>query len=267
MLWQARQGLIAGRGALDAAAAGGGDAAETTAFLARTSGLDTPHTNAYKTLINGLVTDGIFAKQDAIYIFATDTTTNALLSLVSATYNATETNAPTFTADAGYTGASTKYITTNFNPTTAGSPKYTQNSASAWVWSNTSASQATAAWGADTGSGVHYIYPRSTGDVSYYGPNDGAYITTANADGKGLYAANRTASNAWQSYKNGSAGTGGTTASAAPQNLNFTFLKGDNLYWTGQAMAGGFGQSLNATEHANLYARVHTFLQTIAGIP
>lgn len=40
------------------------DAAETTAFLARRSGLDAMHVAAYKALINGLMADGVFAKLD-----------------------------------------------------------------------------------------------------------------------------------------------------------------------------------------------------------
>lgn len=241
---------------------------EAAAFLARTSGLNGAHTDAYCTLINGLVADGIFAKQDAIYIFATDTTTNALLSLVSATYNGTATGAPTFTADAGYTGASGKYVDTNFNPTTASSPKMTQNSASAWVWSNTSTLSTNAAWGQVSGTGNSYIYPRFTGDVLIATTNDSAYRNSGSiTDGSGLTAANRTASNATQRYKNGSSVGSNADVSNAFINANNSFLRGDGTAYTGQVMAGGFGQSLNGTEHANLYARVHTYLQTIAGIP
>jgi len=48
---------------------GGADAAATTAFLARTSGLSGTETAAYMALINGMVTDGTWALMDArLYI-------------------------------------------------------------------------------------------------------------------------------------------------------------------------------------------------------
>jgi hypothetical protein len=240
---------------------------ESSDFLARTSGLNDTRKTAYDTLITGLVTDGIFAKQDVIYIFATDSQSNALLNLVSATYNGTATGSPTFTADAGFTGASGKYVDTNFNPTTASSPKFTTNSASAWVWSNTSGVIAAYAFGRVSGSGTTYIAPRYTGDVFYVGTNDSAYRNSASTDGKGMTAANRSGASATQRYKNGSSTGTNADAANAFANTNLAFLRGDGTAYTGDVMAGGFGQSLDATEHANLYSRVHTYLQTIAGIP
>lgn len=247
-------------------AAGGADAAETTAFLARTSGLNGTHTNAYKALINGLVADGIFSKLDSLYIFATDTSANALLSLVSATYNATLLGTPTFTADAGYSGCTTSnFIQTNFVPSTALSPKFTQNSATAFAWSNTSGQIAGGILGLQSGGNL-YIYTRHTTDVSFYGTNDATFASVANTDGSGLYAGNRSASNAIQGYKNGSSVMTGSPASTSVGVTTITFGEGNGAGWNGVMMAGGFGQSLSGTEHANLYARIHTYLQTIAGI-
>ena len=54
-----------------------------TAFIARTSGLDAGHLAAYATLIDGLVTDGLWSKFDALWIMATDTAANARLNLVT----------------------------------------------------------------------------------------------------------------------------------------------------------------------------------------
>lgn len=248
------------------AAGGCSPGAEATAFLARTSGLNAAHTNAYCTMINGLVTDGVFAKLDALYIFATDTSTNALLSLVSATYNATVTGTPTFTADTGYTTSLGNLIDTGFNPTTAPTPKFVQNSATAFGWSNTSG-QINGSIIGQTTTGVLYLYTRHTTDVIFYGLNDGAFSSVANTDGSGFYAGNRTASNATQAYKNGSSVATASPASTTPGNANIVFGRGNGAAWAGQVMAGGFGQSLSGTEQGNLYARVHTYLQTIAGIP
>ena len=247
------------------AVAAGGDAAETTAFLARTSGLDGTHTNAYKALINGLVSDSVFSKLDALYMFATDTSTNALLSLVSATYNATVSGSPTFNANQGYDTSSGNEIDTPFTPSTATTPKFTQNSASVFAWSNTSGQINGSIIGLTSGGNL-FLYTRHTTDVSFFGINDADFNSAANTDGTGFYAANRTASNATQGYKNGSSVMTSSSTSTSVGTNPITFGFGNGAAWTGRIMAGGFGQSLSGTDHANLYARVHTYLQTIAGI-
>jgi hypothetical protein len=80
-------------------------ATPSAAFLARTSGLNAAHRNAYTALIDGLVTDGVWTSLDALYITATDTTTNANLNLVSSSFPLTQTGTITFTADQGYSNA------------------------------------------------------------------------------------------------------------------------------------------------------------------
>lgn len=236
-------------------------------FLARTSGLDASHTNAYKALINGLVADGVWAKLDALYMFATDTSTNALLNLVSATYNATATGAPTFTANSGYLGAAGKYVDTNFNPTTAVAPKYIRNDASIFAWSNTAAQKTGALMGQVGGAGnAEAIYSRFTDDKTYYIVNATVYSTATNTDGSGFYHATRTGASATVGYKNGVAAVTDTTASAAPSNVNIAFLTDQASAFTGTVMAGGIGSGMTAAQALLLYNRVHTYLQTIAGI-
>src|SRR5258706_16256620 len=94
-------------GGLLSVSGGGPDAglcASAAAFLARTSGLDATHTNAYINLICGLVSDGIFSKLDALYIFATQDSTTAMLNLISTSFTAsTFSGTLTFTTDRGYT--------------------------------------------------------------------------------------------------------------------------------------------------------------------
>ena len=149
---------------------GGGSTpgAEASAFLARTSGLDTTHTNAYIDLINGLVADGVWTKFDLLHVYATQDTTTAQLNLVQASYPATLHGSPTFTVDRGYTGtdaSTTKYIGTGFNPATAVSPQFVRNSAhlSAWNVTNVSANQA-AIGIKEAGSGRNTrVVPRDSG--------------------------------------------------------------------------------------------------------
>src|SRR5208283_4790005 len=94
---------------------------QANAFIARTSGLSATENAAYTAMICGMVTDGTWSLLDALYIFATNNTTTAALSLVSSTYNGTVTGTLTFSADNGWTGnGSTGYLSTNLTPSSAG---------------------------------------------------------------------------------------------------------------------------------------------------
>lgn len=101
---------------------GNTDTAEALAFIARTTGLNATHINAYKTLINNLVFDGDFALFDGIYTIATDTANGAhLLNLRSTSFALTQSGTGTFTPDQGWAGnGSTGFLNTGFTPSTAG---------------------------------------------------------------------------------------------------------------------------------------------------
>ena len=95
--------------------------------------MDTAHQQQYNSLICGLVADGTWSTLDFLYKFATDTATDALLNLVSASFAATSHGA-TFTADKGYTGDGTdSYLDTTYVPATA-SGNMMQNSAEVGIY-------------------------------------------------------------------------------------------------------------------------------------
>ena len=88
-VWDA---MSAFAGASTLAAAGtipGADSAAYTNFIARTSGLNDTHDDAYKALLNSLTDAGLFASDgtstvfDVLYIFKTQDATTANLNLVS----------------------------------------------------------------------------------------------------------------------------------------------------------------------------------------
>ena len=116
-------------------------ASETQAFLARLATTPTTaQTTAYNNLISGLVYSGVWAKLDGLFLFAAPNSADALTNLIQAG-TATVSGSPTFAANAGYTATtSSDYIDSGFNPTTASSPNYTQNSASLFVWRSVSPS-------------------------------------------------------------------------------------------------------------------------------
>ncbi len=247
------------------------DSAAATNFIARTSGLDATHQNAYKALLNGLTTDGFFDGSgvslilDALYIFATADTTTALLNLVNnATYNATAT-APSFTVDQGYAGNGTSsFIDSNFNPPLADSPNFIRDSASLFVWSNTSASDPYGACGDALDHSC--IYPRQVSSA-FFNLNDSDYSSVANSNGSGLFTVVRDSSTTIKGYRNGGAAILSTAStSLALVGFDLKFLTSLGAFWSGVALAGGFGAKMSQAQNTNLYNRLHTYLQTIAGI-
>lgn len=98
---------------------------QSTTFIARTSGLSNGQKTAYDTMICGLVTDSIIDGNmgstgcgsliDIFYIFASSSTTNALLNLCGTAYPAVETSGPiSFSANNGYTfNGTSQYLTTS----------------------------------------------------------------------------------------------------------------------------------------------------------
>ena len=250
------------------------DAAATTAFLARTSGLDTTHTNAYKALINGLVLDGVFAKLDALYVFCTADAATALLNLCSSSFNATN-NSATFTADQGFAGTSastTVYIDSGFNPSTAGG-HYTQNACHAGVWVNADVGgQVDIALGISGSGSLTDLYPKYTDGNTYARIQDGTGSGgVAVASAAGHLIAVRTASNSQKIYKNASdLGLTPSDTSGALLNKNIYILAengpaGAANGYPGQLSVAHFGGALTATDVTNLNSRLGTF-RTAVGL-
>jgi hypothetical protein len=194
-------------------------------------------------------------------VLCTDTTANALLNLPGATYNLTAINSPTFTADRGYTGASTKDLDTGFNPTTAGSPHYLRNDGMAGVWSLASAQNSGGAFGQNLDN---VVYPRYIDDKIYYAINQSTQSSVANTDGSKLIAAQRTGASATEAFKSGvSIGTD-TIASVALVNSTFLILKGDGaFYTTGPVMFAFLGSHITSGQHLSLYNRLLAFAQAV----
>jgi hypothetical protein len=255
--------------------------AEAAAFLARTSGLDTTHRNAYTTLINGLVADGVWAQLDALYMFATQDSTTAALNLISSTYNATVNGSPTFTADRGFTGvetSSTVYINSNFTPSTATSPKYTLNSSHLSVWNLTNSTSAFPAIGV-TSAGtnpVSYIYTRLTADNrSYYALNAAANSGPPSTAANYLWTVTRWDPSGLRFWQNGVYfsfdNAGSTSVPAIPiyilaHNSNGT-AGGAGLQIAMASIGGSLGSGTSSNELvARMYRRCRTY-GTAVGVP
>jgi hypothetical protein len=247
---------------------GGGYSAEAQQFFDRISDPGTTRKNLYAALIDGLVSDGAWALLDALYLFAADNQTTALTNLKQSSYGATAVNSPTFVTDRYFQGdGSTSYLNTNFNPTTASSPNYTQNSATmfGWVLNNAAADRTiignTAGWNS-------WLYPRSEGSSYSFAINgySTGYTFGSASTSAGLSCADRSGANECKFYRNGTALTT-TTPSASLVDETIKILRGaGGCNGAHQIAAAGLGASLDATKQAALYSRLQTYLQGVGAI-
>jgi hypothetical protein len=208
-----------------------------------------------------MVSDGTWAKMDILFIFATQDTTTAQLNLVSSTFSASLISTPTFTADRGFTGNATAGVTSNFNPATASSPNYVQDSAhlSTWNLSNISEAQAVIL----NGNGSIGLYPSFSGTDFYGRVNDTGSPYTIGADNRGHLLTTRTTSTNRNGYQNGGLLGSITQASSAPDNSIVKLLADGSTRQIAMMSAGG---SLNATDELNFYNRLRTYM-TAVGVP
>jgi hypothetical protein len=232
----------------------------------------------YSTLICGLVTDGVWSKLDALYIFAAPNQTVANLNLVSTSYAITAHGSPAFAAYQGYTGvdaSSTVYLDTGFNPTTAGSPNYTQNAASIGSWFNdnhqstASGGNSSASWDGTNGySGISELY---SDNASYFRINDICCSAGVNiGSSAGFFVAVRNSFSNQDGYYNATNESVSSVSSAALSNLNFFLLSINNAGSASggdghQQSAAFIGGNLTAADVSAFYARIGTY-RTAVGL-
>jgi hypothetical protein len=246
---------------------------QAATFLAKTSGLDNTHTNAYISLINGVVTDGVWTKLDVFHIYATQDSTTSKLNLVSTSYNGVYgPTPPTFAADRGYTGVTAStlvFIDTGYTPTTSPGAQFTLNSAHLSMWSLTAGVVSSDGVGVNDNSVIdpHYV----TGDVLLASVNcHFGSMSVPNSDGTGFYIANRSGATAQQLYKNGASVASNSTVTTTLANRNMLTVGNNNAGagygWGGQEAAVTIGSSLSSTDASSLYNRLRTYM-TAVGVP
>lgn len=251
---------------------------ESSNFIARTSGLSVANKLRYDTLICGLVTDGLFATRDAFYILAAPDSTTAKLNLISASFGLTEVGSVTFTANVGYnTDGTTGALDTNYDPWNGAGPyQFVQDSASMGICvsTNNAAYDTGAVMGSvgnGTGSNASNLYLMQNSAVAFAAINAGGNFFPTISTQQGNWILSRTASNATELYRN--AASVATSANvSAPGTVNAV-----NMWVMGSRTTLGnsfantadkftyafFGGALNATQVANLTARVATFMTGI----
>ena len=253
--------------------------AQALAYLARTVGGNEGGNGAnIATLIDGLVSDGVWAKLDALYVLAQQNATDALLNLVGTSYGMTTVgllkdvpslrSAP-FTSYVGFGPFVAQYLATGFNPSTATSPQFTQNSASFGVWTIASVVEPVSQMGNSIAgsSGESHIYNDFT-DGNFYARLNNATVGGVPVPGtKGLFVGDRASSSAVVPYWNGTAQASQSSTSQAPLNSPFDVGAATGAGSTGQQLSAAFiGASLGAAGQLALYNRLRTYMTSI-GVP
>lgn len=262
-----------------------GSCTESNNFLDRTTGLDSTHIDAYDDLICGLVTDGNFTDFDALYIFATEDETTALLNLIQDAYNATVANGPiTFTADEGFsntgtTGSGSPYIRLNFNPAVDTGENYQQNDASILYWfyieDGSNGSGAAPVFGMEDTGDKTYGIPNYLGTNNGYNQVNGATNNpVATAIGaaptlRGLWHVVRDGASSVKVYLNGALEDTGTDSSASPENDMFVCLRGGGAFVSSVGVVSmcGFGGAMDATAVDEVNDRMVAYLTAVGAFP
>ena len=195
------------------------------------------YTAAYETFIDALVAGGVWAEADGIYVLKAPSSAIGYENLRQDNYHLTESGSITFTNGVGVTSGG-GFLDSNFNPSTATAPNYTQNDASFGARSETSTGIAGALVGYST---QNNLYPRYTDDVCYYQINSAGGQSVSSADGSGLWVVSRSASSAYVIYRNGVEIDGDNDTSATVQNANIQFLKFSTEHYTGNVTFGWIG--------------------------
>jgi len=243
------------------------DSDAVTYFNAMSVAPDATRKGLLNDLITGLKTDGIWTKLDALYVMAAHDAQAARVNAKTPSNVASAVNSPTFTTDRGYAGnASTSYIDTNWNPSTAGG-NFAQNSASMGVWSRTNSN--TASWlDIGNGSNCRFNSRSSSGSDALRGQINNTTNANygTNASSIAFYSLVRSSSTAVTGYRNSSVSGSGTQTSTSVTNAN-VFIGRVASDYSGREYAAAFiGGALDGTDISNLHSRLSTYLTAVGAI-
>ena len=263
-----RAGGVTNVAALMAGTAGATYGAEATALFARMSVQpDSTRKTLIDNLCNALVSAGVWAKLDCLYVTAAHDAQAARLNWVSSSYNVVAGGSPTFTTDRGYTGDGVgATLSSTFNPSTSPSPKYAQDNAIMFAWVGT---DVTASTQIDCGHSPTLAFicshnTTSTPRMRISVATNAAPTLPANT-GVGLLAALRTSSAGMDGYKNATALSNTAATSTGVGNGVFSMLcaNGAANFSARTVAASGLGSALTPTEYGNFYSALSTYMVAI----
>lgn len=234
----------------------------TTLFAAMSSQPDATRKGHIDTLIAALKTAGVWTKMDVFYVLAAHDSQASKLNWVSpSTFTASEVATVTFETDRGWTGDGVGgYLDSGFNPTTASSPKFVQNSAHLGGWSRTAGTIA----GNDVGNTNAFVNYQSGASSGSYRVNQTIGSNTSGTSGQGHTIANRSTAGATQAYRNGASIGTGSQGSTTPTNATLKIgTAGFGTFPVRQHAAYHHGSSLSAGEVSDFYTALAAYMTAV----
>jgi hypothetical protein len=240
--------------------------ADAQAFITAASITDATQKSAINQLVVDLKSYSIWTKFKAIYpIVGGNASAHAVNLKTPSTFNLSFATGVTHSANGMLGNGSTGYANSNFNPNTNGA---TLNSHHVSFYSRTNNNVTEVEFGTAAGGHQTLLEIRTSG-TTYAAINSApTYTTFADTDSRGLYIANRTASNVINIWRNSTKKATGTTASSALPNANYYILAWNNVtplyYSTKQCSFASIGDGLTDTEAANFYTAVQAYQTTLS---
>jgi len=241
------------------------------AFLIATGITDATITSAINTLYADLVTYGIWNKMKAIYPIVGGTAVTHKFNLkdprdLDVAFRLSFNGGWVHSANGAQPNGVNSYANTFFNQLSDGQ----QNSAHISYYSRTTSNGTEIEIGSTTSNFTNgSLIEIRTAGITYFKVNTiSSYLTYTDLDAKGLYVANRTASNLTNAWKNGTKESQATTASNTPANNNLYLGAVNNsnipqFFTTKQCAFASIGDGLTDTEAANYYTAVQAFQTTL----
>lgn len=224
----------------------------------------------YCDFIDGLVSAGLENHFDFLAINCAANEGTSLTNVWSSDYQAIQvkiTSGLIFTADSGWSSGSIgHHISSQFNPSTATSPKYTLNDAMVGFWSGSPTTLAETSIFAATLAAPQTplpqvsLSPRWTNGISYFCVNSSSDSSAASSiTSDGLFIAQRTASNASALYRNNSIVVSSSQASTSVPNgvIRFRCTRPTRIMF--------IGKSMNSSQRASFQTLCENLVSSITG--
>jgi len=268
-LYSLNSRIIFFQGKLGGNAGGGGEGGYSAEYQAVYDSFDTAPSDEIavyqNTLVESLVSDGIWAKQDCFYVFANNTEANSLINWKDpGTYDCTVVETPTFTTMEGWQDTTNSNgLDSNFAPIDGGN--FLQESGHFGTYLRSTTSWTSFFMGDAT---PHNIL----GGTAFYGTNanDNDNPNWSPFVG-GLHMATRAVGSIKEAWRNGirtlnvSNDTFGGATPLSVKSITFGGYNTGVINGTcyAQHSIGSIGGNLDQTENTNLFNAIETYMDAI----
>lgn len=219
-------------------------------------------------LIASLIAAGCWVKLDLLQVYAADAQANALLNWISASFNGTAVNSPTFTVDRGFRGdGSTSYIDTGY--AAASGSKWAQNSHTFGRWlQSASGAGGGSDFGADEAATLRGAFTQSGTSAGNITTFDSGTLGSVTASVSGGAQIDRSSSGSYDIYLGGAFNSNVTGVSRAASSLNMyvcarNFDGSPSVFSLHRYAAVWAGASMTAYQIASLNSALATYMTAV----